>query len=645
MEDDESVVPAGAGDEGVDGDDEDEGEGEEEELAPGAEAGAAGEASAGAGPRPGDDGLPGPGGEARAASPPPPPPWWWRGARAGLSAKARVRRRPRRRPKELPPPGRRARLTPTRVEPAGVGERAGNGGAAVRRWSGRRCRRRRRRRPGASVGSCRRSTPRSSFSRARRPDAACTFGKSLTARSPSPDPRRAQRSVARDADGAGGRAAGAPARRVRPRVAPREAGLYALARRPPDAELERPSSVRRGAARAARADRRGAGTTPGRAVALPFEAIARVLLQREGFGPATFVKRVEGTIYLEALRGRELATGPMPHRPAAGGRRGPPRDRRAAGWIRARNQDEGLLMLAGRLSDDAIADWEGAGAATRRSRIGSVLRWPSMRRPWVGVVNATVNVDFVDADFFAEHRGGLIPGRWRWRSGGGSVAFLRGAWPLCKSACARGTRRSRARDAPAARTRSRISLGAKRPCRANVLVPPGGARPTRRRAPPASRGGDVTYHGPGQLVGYPIVRLRRTWAHTSRAWPRVVASASKFRHPGGLATDRPGVWVNDVQDLRFRCSRTPPRGHPRLRTERPGRAGWIRSDRSVRAGRRRERRRSPRRSAAADRFQRCTCSLRASRTRWDASSTFRSSHRSTRLAGSRRLKCQKGSLE
>src|SRR5204862_127109 len=35
-----------------------------------------------------------------------------------------------------------------------------------------------------------------------------------------------------------------------------------------------------------------------------FEALARVLLQREGFGPATFVKRVEGTIYVEALRGR-----------------------------------------------------------------------------------------------------------------------------------------------------------------------------------------------------------------------------------------------------------------------------------------------------------------------------------------------------
>ena len=45
-----------------------------------------------------------------------------------------------------------------------------------------------------------------------------------------------------------------------------------------------------------------------------FEALARVLLQREGFGPATFVKRVEGTIYVEALRGRGSRPSQLPGR-------------------------------------------------------------------------------------------------------------------------------------------------------------------------------------------------------------------------------------------------------------------------------------------------------------------------------------------
>src|SRR4030095_7495380 len=93
-----------------------------------------------------------------------------------------------------------------------------------------------------------------------------------------------------------------------------------------------------------------------------FEAIARVLLQREGFGPATFVKRVEGTIYLEALRGR----GARPSRCLIALRPGvTPAGRRSIGelraGIRARNQDEGLLLLAGRLGDDAIGEWKQAG--------------------------------------------------------------------------------------------------------------------------------------------------------------------------------------------------------------------------------------------------------------------------------------------
>jgi lipoyl(octanoyl) transferase len=63
------------------------------------------------------------------------------------------------------------------------------------------------------------------------------------------------------------------------------------------------------------------------------------------------------------------------------------------------------------------------------------------------------------------------------------------------------------------------------------------------------RGGDVTYHGPGQVVAYPIVRLRpergecdvkRYVGHLEEA---MLATAADFgvcaeRHP-----ERPGIWV------------------------------------------------------------------------------------------------------
>jgi len=156
---------------------------------------------------------------------------------------------------------------------------------------------------------------------------------------------------------------------MRPRVRSAGAGLYALARRPPDAELERAEQVFGEARRALR--ERTAAALERRIAELPapaFEALARVLLQREGFGPATFVKRVDGTIYVEALRGR----GPRSSRclvafKYGGGSGG----RRAIGelreGIRARGQDEGLLMLAGRLAEDAIAvnpyDVQGTAAA------------------------------------------------------------------------------------------------------------------------------------------------------------------------------------------------------------------------------------------------------------------------------------------
>ncbi len=63
------------------------------------------------------------------------------------------------------------------------------------------------------------------------------------------------------------------------------------------------------------------------------------------------------------------------------------------------------------------------------------------------------------------------------------------------------------------------------------------------------RGGDVTYHGPGQIVGYIIMDLRN-WKKDSHLFLRGIESAiMKVCDDYGIATKREpkytGVWVND----------------------------------------------------------------------------------------------------
>ena len=189
---------------------------------------------------------------------------------------------------------------------------------------------------------------------------------------------------------------------MRPRVRAAGAGLFALSRRPPEAELERAEQVFGEAKRALR--ERTLASLERRLSELPasaFEALTRVLLQREGFGPATFVKRIEETVYVEALRGR----GGRSSRCLIGLRFGPSSGgRRAIGELRVgiekRGQDEGLLMLAGRLAEDAIAAWKAPGPPIEIAD-GPALAETCIRHG-VGVINAMVSVDFVDADFFAE---------------------------------------------------------------------------------------------------------------------------------------------------------------------------------------------------------------------------------------------------
>ncbi len=189
---------------------------------------------------------------------------------------------------------------------------------------------------------------------------------------------------------------------LRPRIKSAGSGLFALSRRSPDADLEKAEYVF-GEARRALRERTLAALEQrlGELTPASFEAIARVLLQREGLGPATFVKRVEGTIYVEALRGR----GFRPSRCLVALRPGvTSAGRRALGelraGIRARNQDEGLLLLAGRLADDAISEWKQPGQPIE------VVDGPAMAetcvRHGIGVIGAAVAVDLIDADFFAE---------------------------------------------------------------------------------------------------------------------------------------------------------------------------------------------------------------------------------------------------
>ena len=66
---------------------------------------------------------------------------------------------------------------------------------------------------------------------------------------------------------------------------------------------------------------------------------------------------------------------------------------------------------------------------------------------------------------------------------------------------------------------------------------------------PTDRGGDVTYHGPGQLVGYPILDLR-DWKRDVGAYVRaveetIIATLAEYGIEGGRIPRLTGVWVGE----------------------------------------------------------------------------------------------------
>lgn len=63
------------------------------------------------------------------------------------------------------------------------------------------------------------------------------------------------------------------------------------------------------------------------------------------------------------------------------------------------------------------------------------------------------------------------------------------------------------------------------------------------------RGGDVTYHGPGQLVGYPILRLQGTRVvdHVRALEEVLIRTVAGFGITGVRSPGYSGVWVNDAK--------------------------------------------------------------------------------------------------
>jgi lipoyl(octanoyl) transferase len=68
---------------------------------------------------------------------------------------------------------------------------------------------------------------------------------------------------------------------------------------------------------------------------------------------------------------------------------------------------------------------------------------------------------------------------------------------------------------------------------------------------PTDRGGDITYHGPGQLVGYPIMDLR-DWKRDVGAYVRsieqvLIDTLAEFGIAAGRIKGCTGVWVDQAK--------------------------------------------------------------------------------------------------
>ncbi|HEX5040968.1 MAG TPA: lipoyl(octanoyl) transferase LipB [Candidatus Limnocylindria bacterium] len=87
---------------------------------------------------------------------------------------------------------------------------------------------------------------------------------------------------------------------------------------------------------------------------------------------------------------------------------------------------------------------------------------------------------------------------------------------------------------------------------ANLLATPDRLREIGAELIRIDRGGDITFHGPGQIVAYPIVELRdpldlRRYVRSLEA--AVIATAAAFGVTAGRLERNPGIWVDGERKL------------------------------------------------------------------------------------------------
>ena len=91
-----------------------------------------------------------------------------------------------------------------------------------------------------------------------------------------------------------------------------------------------------------------------------------------------------------------------------------------------------------------------------------------------------------------------------------------------------------------------LGVGARR---ANLLVAPDELARRGVELHEARRGGDITYHGPGQLIGYPILLLKPDRCDVHRyvrdLEEAIIRAVARFGVQAGRINGLTGVWVGN----------------------------------------------------------------------------------------------------